>query len=334
MGGQTKPTSQRSPRTVIGARPREAAAAPPPQGQVRRLWYRCVILALIQVLLAVLERRRGREEVLLRQQVAVLKRLRLQKKGQEGGHRTPCRPAEAAWHQLQHKRFNRCPRDNYRNRTHQTLADDARRPKRARLRWQSCLPENLSDVSDRKRQAYSLATGGIMGLVEVEGLFGSGKEDGPDESSDNGVFGVATFSLPPACRFSICARRVAIDAPRARSPADGVDDLPSGTCSRDATCCACIVCPVVILRTTSGRMSAHICNALIDPHSMILLLSHWRDTGFVRKSLQPAARAATRSACKEDAVSATMITEERYGGVDMFRESVVEASEGVLWPSD
>ena len=47
-----------------------------------------------------------------------------------------------------------------------------------------------------------------------------------------------------------------------------------------------------MLLTTSGRMSAHICKALIEPHSMILLFSHSSDTGFVRKSLHPAASAA------------------------------------------
>lgn len=62
---------------------------------------------------------------------------------------------------------------------------------------------------------------------------------------------------------------------------------------------------------------------------MILLFSQWRETGFVRKSLQPAASAATRSLCNDDAVSATMITEERYDGVDADRESEVEASDGV-----
>lgn len=49
---------------------------------------------------------------------------------------------------------------------------------------------------------------------------------------------------------------------------------PSGTCRRLATLWACAACPVDILFSTSGRRSAHICNALIEPHSMILLLSH------------------------------------------------------------
>ena len=62
---------------------------------------------------------------------------------------------------------------------------------------------------------------------------------------------------------------------------------------------------------------------------MILLFSQCRETGFVRKSLQPAARAATRSLCSDDAVSATMMTEDRYDGVDADRESEVEASDGV-----
>ena len=103
--------------------------------------------------------------------------------------------------------------------------------------------------------------------------------------------------------------------------------------------CACAAWPVVMLRTTSGRMSAHICNALIEPHSMILLLSQWRETGLVRKSLQPAASAATRSLWREDAVRATMMTDERYEGVVAERavsevEVDADASDGVCWPSD
>ena len=40
------------------------------------------------------------------------------------------------------------------------------------------------------------------------------------------------------------------------------------------------------------RLSANNCDALIE-HSMILLLSHSRETGFVTKSLDPAVSAAT-----------------------------------------
>jgi hypothetical protein len=97
-----------------------------------------------------------------------------------------------------------------------------------------------------------------------------------------------------------------------------------GTCSRSATFLAC---PVDRLSITSGRKSAHICNALIDPHSMILLFSHTSETGFVRKSLQPAANAATRSLCRDEAVKATMITDERYG--DEADLVSVDVSEGV-----
>jgi hypothetical protein len=61
---------------------------------------------------------------------------------------------------------------------------------------------------------------------------------------------------------------------------------------------------------------------------MILLFNQRRDTGFVRKSLQPAASAATRSLWREDAVRATMITEERYGD-DNDRESDEGESDGV-----
>lgn len=46
----------------------------------------------------------------------------------------------------------------------------------------------------------------------------------------------------------------------------------------------------------------------IEPHSTSFDSSQGRETGFVRKSLQPAASAATRSACSEEAVRATMIT--------------------------
>jgi hypothetical protein len=90
---------------------------------------------------------------------------------------------------------------------------------------------------------------------------------------------------------------------------------------------ACAACPAVTDLTKSGRLSANICNALIEPHSIILLLSHSRDTGFVKKSLQPAASAATLSDCSDDAVNATMMTEERKGLEDI-RESF-ETSDGV-----
>ena len=71
---------------------------------------------------------------------------------------------------------------------------------------------------------------------------------------------------------------------------------------------------------------------------MILLFNHINDTGLVKKSLQPAAKAATRSLWRDDAVNATIITEERNGVVAEVRESVVLesvelASEGVFWPS-
>lgn len=112
---------------------------------------------------------------------------------------------------------------------------------------------------------------------------------------------------------------------------ESVGVLPSGTCSLRATFCAWTAWPEDMLLTTSGRISAHICRALIEPHSMILLFSQWRDTGFVRKSLHPAASAATRSLCNEDAVRATMMTDDLYGGVDIAddRDSLTEASDGV-----
>ena len=46
----------------------------------------------------------------------------------------------------------------------------------------------------------------------------------------------------------------------------------------------------------------------IDPHSVSLTCSQRRETGLVRKSLQPAASAFTRSACSEEAVRATIMT--------------------------
>ena len=51
----------------------------------------------------------------------------------------------------------------------------------------------------------------------------------------------------------------------------------------------------------------------IQPHSIILLSSHFRETGFVRKSLQPAAKAFTRSWWKDEAVRATIMTDDRKG---------------------
>jgi len=60
---------------------------------------------------------------------------------------------------------------------------------------------------------------------------------------------------------------------------------------------------------------------------MILLLSHSSETGLVKKSLHPAASAATLSDCNDDAVKATIMTEERKG-LDNMRESF-ETSDGV-----
>ena len=60
---------------------------------------------------------------------------------------------------------------------------------------------------------------------------------------------------------------------------------------------------------------------------MILLLSHSSKTGLIKKSLHPAASAAPLSDCNDDAVKATMMTEERVG-LDYMRESF-EISDGV-----
>ena len=87
---------------------------------------------------------------------------------------------------------------------------------------------------------------------------------------------------------------------------DGVDVVPVAAV------------PVVVvglpLFTTGDSDCFHIrqpsksIRACIHPHSMIFFSSHSRLTGFVRKSLHPAARAACRSDSRDDAVNATMIT--------------------------
>ena len=46
----------------------------------------------------------------------------------------------------------------------------------------------------------------------------------------------------------------------------------------------------------------------MQPHSLTFRSSQTKLTGFVKKSLQPAARASCRSDCREEAVSATMMT--------------------------
>ena len=66
----------------------------------------------------------------------------------------------------------------------------------------------------------------------------------------------------------------------------------------------------------------------MEPHSMILLFNQTKETGFVKKSLQPAASAATRSLCKEEAVRATMMTEFIYG-LEEMRDSFDAVSDGV-----
>lgn len=68
----------------------------------------------------------------------------------------------------------------------------------------------------------------------------------------------------------------------------------------------------------------------IHPHSIILVSNHFNDTGLVRKSLQPAANASTRSDIKLEAVKATIITAERAeapGVVSMAGLSVLCDSE-------
>lgn len=55
------------------------------------------------------------------------------------------------------------------------------------------------------------------------------------------------------------------------------------------------------------------CLTCIHPHSTIFLSSHFNETGLVRKSLHPAARAFTRSLCRDEAVRATMMTDDLNG---------------------
>lgn len=55
----------------------------------------------------------------------------------------------------------------------------------------------------------------------------------------------------------------------------------------------------------------------MQPHSTILVSNHLSETGFVKKSLQPAARAETRSLWRDEAVKATMMTDDRNGDVGM-----------------
>jgi hypothetical protein len=66
------------------------------------------------------------------------------------------------------------------------------------------------------------------------------------------------------------------------------------------------------------------------PHSVTLLFSQWWLTGFVKKSLHPAARAFTLSLLSDEAVCATMITEERYGDapVAVYADAALSEDEG------
>ena len=54
-------------------------------------------------------------------------------------------------------------------------------------------------------------------------------------------------------------------------------------------------------------------SACMHPHSIALRSNHGAPTGLVRKSLQPAAKASLRSAAREEAVSATMMTGDGKG---------------------
>lgn len=70
----------------------------------------------------------------------------------------------------------------------------------------------------------------------------------------------------------------------------------------------------------------------MQPHSTVFFSSHLSDTGLVRKSLHPAANAATRSVCSDDAVRATMMTAERKGEGGGTDESPISIALG--WSPD
>jgi len=196
-----------------------------------------------------------------------------------------------------------------------------------------------SKASRSERLDISKAVG--CAICDVQAEVG-----GRSDPRDNGVSGepgalcieLDRLGIEPASRRA-AALSSKIVVVRRNGCGDGLDFNLGGTCSRCATSRALAACPVVMVFTASGRISAHICRALIEPHSMILLFNHNSDTGFVRKSLHPAARAATRSLCSEDAVRATIMTEERYGE---FIERVSDVTEDEadrgyfskgVWPS-
>ena len=61
------------------------------------------------------------------------------------------------------------------------------------------------------------------------------KYDKADESSKRVILGATILSAPGTCAASADVRRPAADVARVRSPL-GVEDRPSGTCNRRATC--------------------------------------------------------------------------------------------------
>ena len=78
-----------------------------------------------------------------------------------------------------------------------------------------------------------------------------------------------------------------------------------GSTSGSAHICRALIEPVNgTIRTKEGRKEDHI------PHSIIFRSSHCNLTGLLRKSLHPAASAATRSCGDDCAVNATMMTDE------------------------
>jgi len=65
---------------------------------------------------------------------------------------------------------------------------------------------------------------------------------------------------------------------------------------------------VVCEKSFHFRQPSKSIRACMHPHSMTLRSSHTKLTGFVKKSLQPAARASCLSLCRELAVRATIMT--------------------------
>lgn len=71
-------------------------------------------------------------------------------------------------------------------------------------------------------------------------------------------------------------------------------------------------------------------NQAIEPHSSSFFSNQAKETGLVKKSLQPAAKATSRSTSSEEAVRATMMTETLCGVIRVLLGAT--NSGGVLPP--